>query len=188
MGTQKSQMVGTPGNAKNAITVGSYDFRDTWLNLKDENVLYNLTIGGPSSYSSPGFRRDGVVKPDISAPARYTISSLAQSAKPGPTGGCSGSMADGDGMNFTKDGLHIAWDGTSAAAPFAAGVIALMLEKNPSLDATQIRQILQKTARKGGAIGSVPNATWGWGMIEPGAAIMATPRSSAPRKTTAKMP
>jgi minor extracellular serine protease Vpr len=181
MGTEKTGMVGSPGNAKNAITVGSYDFRDSWVNLQGETAFYNLTLGGPSSYSSPGFRRDGLVKPDITAPARYTISPLSQSAKP-DSGGCKDSMASGDGKDFTKDGYHIAWDGTSAAAPFTAGVIALMFQKNPNLDAEQIRQILRKTARKDGSVGAVPNAVWGWGMIDPAAAIAATPPSTPVRK------
>lgn len=174
MGTEKTQMVGSPGNAKNAITVGSFDFRNSWENLQGETAFYNLVLGGPSSYTSPGYRRDGVVKPDISAPARYTISSLSESAKPA-SGGCEGSMASGNGEDFTKDGFHIAWDGTSAASPFAAGVIALMLEKNPTLDAEQIRQILRKSARKDSTVGGVPNAVWGWGMLDPAAAIAATP-------------
>jgi minor extracellular serine protease Vpr len=177
MGTDKSGIVGSPGNAKNAITVGSYDFRSTWLNSSGEITAYNLAIGSASSYSSAGFRRDGVVKPDISAPARYTISPLSADAKP-DRGGCQGSMANGDGSSFTRDGFHLAWDGTSAAAPFTAGLIALMLQKNPTLDAEQIRQILKKTAKSGGVVGAVPNPVWGWGMIDPAAALKATPAPS----------
>lgn len=176
IGTEKTGMVSSPGNAKNAITVGSYDFRDTWENLTGETAFYNLTLGGPSAYSSPGFRRDGLVKPDINSPARYTISSLSQFSKP-VNGGCKDSMAAGDEKEITRDGFHIAWQGTSASSPFTAGVIALMLQKNPMLDAEQIRQILRKTARKDGAVGAVPNAVWGWGMIDPAAAIIATPRA-----------
>lgn len=174
MGTDKNGIIASPGNAKNAITVGSFDFRDSWVNANGETTTYNMLFGGASSYTSAGFRRDGVVKPDISAPARYTIASLARDAKPS-LGGCDGSMASGDGANFTLDGLHVAWAGTSAATPFTAGVIALMLQKNPTLDAEQVRQILKKTAKSGGTIGAVPNQLWGWGMINPAAALSATP-------------
>lgn len=174
MGADKTGIVGSPGNAKNAITVGSFDFRDSWVNANGETTSYNLLSGGPSSYTSAGPRRDGVVKPDISAPARYTIASLARGAKP-TLGGCDGSMATGDGAYFTEDGLHVAWQGTSAAAPFTAGVVALMLQKNPNLDAEQVRQILKKTARSGGTIGAVPSPLWGWGMINPEAALKAVP-------------
>lgn len=182
MGTQKTEIVGSPGNAKNAITVGSYDFRGSWENIGGETTLYNLILGGPSAYTSAGFRRDGVVKPDITAPARYTISSLSRDAQP-TIGGCRNSMATGEKALFTKDGFHLSWDGTSAATPFTAGVIALMLQKNPKLDSEQIRQILKKTANSGGLIGAVPNPTWGWGMVSPEAALKATPdRVAIPRK------
>jgi subtilisin family serine protease len=174
MGTRKTEIVSSPGNAKNAITVGSFDFRSIWENTLGETTLFNLLVGGASSYTSAGFRRDGVVKPDTIAPGRYTISSLSHDAQP-ITGGCKISMATGDGVYFTKDGNHLAWEGTSASSPFTAGVIALILQKNPTLDSEQIRQILKRSAKLGGTIGAVPNPIWGWGMIDPEAAIKATP-------------
>lgn len=173
-GTDKTGMVGSPGNAKNGITVGSYDFRDRWDNAAGQTSLYNMLLGSASSYTNPGPRRDGVIKPDISSPARYTISPLSDFAKP-VNGGCSNSMASAGDESITRDGFHIAWQGTSASAPFTAGVIALMLQKNPKLDAEQVRQILKKSARTNGHVGAVPNPAWGWGMLDPAAAIAATP-------------
>lgn len=174
LGAEKFGVVASPGNAKNAITVGSFDFRDSWLNVNGETTMYNMLLGNASSYTSAGFRRDGLVKPDIAAPARFTIASLAREAQPS-LGGCDGSMASGDGTFFTQDGRHVAWQGTSAATPFVTGVIALMLQKNPTLDAEQVRQILRTTARSGGKVGAVPNQIWGWGMVNPQAALQAVP-------------
>ena len=90
--------------------------------------------------------------------------------------------------SITRDGYHIAWQGTSASAPFTAGVIALMLQKNSQLDAEQIRQILKKTARRGKNVGAVPNPSWGWGMIDPAAALAATPslRANSRARTRAQ--
>ncbi len=93
-------------------------------------------------------------------------------------------MATGAEKSITRDGRHIAWEGTSAAAPFTAGVIALMMQKNPALDSEEIKQILIKSARKGGLVGSVPNGVWGWGMIDPAAAIAATPAAGVRKKPT----
>jgi subtilisin family serine protease len=182
-GASKTGVVGSPGNANNAITVGAYDFRSTWDNIAGQTTFYNMQIGGISDFSSMGFRRDGVVKPEIAAPSKWTISPLSQFAKK-VNGGCESSMANDKEVNYTADGFHVAWSGTSASSPFTAGVIALMLQKNPNLDAAQIKQILQKTARTGGLIGSVPNAAWGYGMLDSAAALAATPAAVKTTTTT----
>lgn len=176
-GTTKTGMVGSPGNAANVITVGAYNFRKNWTNLSGTETVFSFDIGDISDYSSPGGRRrDGVVKPDIAAPATYTISPLSSAAGP-DSESCDGhNMGAGLGANYvTPDGKYIVWSGTSASSPFTAGVVALMLQKNSSLDAEQVRQILIKTAKKGGLIGGVPNPAWGYGMLDPAAALKATP-------------
>lgn len=178
IGTNKTMMVGSPGNAANVITVGAFDFRGNWMNMENTETIFNMTLGTISNYSSPGGMRlgDKVYKPDIAAPATYTISSLSQNSKP-DSAACNGNnMGAGYGARYVlPDGLHIAWDGTSASSPFTAGVIALMLQKNPRLDAEQVRQILRSTATKGNTVGAVPNPAWGYGMLNPTAAIKATP-------------
>ena len=163
-GASPTGMVGTPGNAGNIITVGSYDFRGEWDSQAGNRTAYNLQPGQLSYYTSPGYRLDGVVKPDITAPARYTISSLAPGSQMATHPG---------GTHITPDGRHVAWEGTSAATPYTAGVIALMLQKNPHLDAAQVSAILARTAVKDAYTGAVPNPQWGYGKINPSAAIKA---------------
>jgi minor extracellular serine protease Vpr len=165
-GSDRKRMVGSPGNASNVITVGSYDFRDGWVNGDNEYVYFNLDLGGLSSYSSPGYRRDDVVKPDITAPGQFTISTLAAN-----------SIMGEDSTFVTQDGLHLAWRGTSASTPYTAGVIALILQKNPTLDAAQIRKILIDSATEDRHTGKVPNHEWGFGKLNPEKAIKMTPRS-----------
>ena len=83
--------------------------------------------------------------------------------------------------SVTRDGFHIAWEGTSASAPFTAGVIALMLQKNPKLDNEQIKNILTRTAiRNDKYVGAVPNPEWGFGKINPAGAIAETPGPGRP--------
>lgn len=51
------------------------------------------------------------------------------------------------GLAFTDDDIESCmFNGTSAAAPVASGIIALMLEANPSLSLRDIQAILQRTA------------------------------------------
>lgn len=188
LGTTKTGMIGSPGNASNVITVAAYNFRSSWQNTVGGETRFNFNIGEIADYSSPGGKRaDGVYKPDIAAPANYTISPLSATANP-DSKTCEGeSMAASLGKSFvTADGTHIAWNGTSASSPFTAGVIALMLQKNPNLDAEQVRQILIKTAKKGGSVGAVPNPSWGYGMLDAAAALQATPLLKALPKRAGK--
>jgi len=163
-GSREAVMISSPGCSEHTITVGAYDFRNSWTNVGGTETRFNLELGAAADYSNPGFRRDGKEKPDVCAPATYAISSLAA----------------GSGMGSpkftTRDGQHVAWSGTSAATPFVAGVVALMLEKNPKLDAAQVRKILRDTAKRDEYTRGVPNPKWGYGKIDPEAALAATPK------------
>jgi subtilisin family serine protease len=68
----------------------------------------------------------------------------------------------------SEDGLR-AMDGTSMAAPFVAGVAWLLKEAHPAASPTLLAQALRSSARDGGAPG--PDTTWGWGAVQPGAAL-----------------
>lgn len=165
-GVDITGLIGTPGNAANVITVGSYDSLAEWENAAGQLTRYNLVSGELSGFSSPGYRRDGVVKPDVSAPGRYMISSLARKSE----------MIEECGeSHVAKGGAHLAWSGTSASCPYVAGVIALMFEKNPLLDAAQIKDALTRTAIRDKFTGDVPNPYCGYGKVNPAAAISAVP-------------
>lgn len=59
----------------------------------------------------------------------------------------------------------------SGAAPVLTGIIALMLEADSTLDALEIKDILQRTARSDSFTGTVPNPTWGYGKVDAYAAV-----------------
>ena len=83
--------------------------------------------------------------------------------------------AQGEGIQIAPTKQHLVWEGTSASAPYAAGVIALIFQKNPKLDASHIRAILANSASADKFTGSVPNSDWGYGKINIKAALDATP-------------
>jgi len=96
-----------PGDEINSLTVGATNSSD---------VIANFSSCGPVTLYGKKY-----IKPDISAPGVYIISTMP-----------------GSGYAFK--------DGTSMATPHVSGVIALMLEKNPSLRPAQIKQILESKA------------------------------------------
>ncbi len=73
--------------------------------------------------------------------------------------------------------------GTSMACPHVAGLAALILERNPSLTAKKVREIIAKNTKKVGSISYSTNknyGTWneyyGYGLIDAYKAVINTPR------------
>jgi serine protease AprX len=100
-------------------------------------------VGGvyAPSWSSRGATRDGRVKPDLLAPGVSITAARANSV----TG-------------------YVTYSGTSMAAPFVTGVIALMLEQSPQLTPVEIAAALTRTARHYGPSG--PNNEYGNGLLD----------------------
>lgn len=76
-------------------------------------------------------------------------------------------------LNGTSlDNITVGWankNGTSMAAPHAAGSMAVLMERFPYMDGAQVASVLRTTATDLGAEGV--DALYGWGMINLGKAI-----------------
>ncbi len=69
------------------------------------------------------------------------------------------------------NGFYGLQNAVSAAAPVSCGVIALMLELDPTLTNQDIKDFLNQTARQDSFTGTVPNADWGFGKMDALAAV-----------------
>ncbi len=151
---------GPPAVSKEVTTVASH---------RGEVVLPNgqINLGQLSSFSSYGPTADERTKPDISGPGQDVASSV-NSFDPG-----AGSAVET--INFKgKDYTFVRYSGTSMSGPAVAGIVALMLEANPKLNAKEVKQILKETARLDqytGQIGPEGDLRWGWGKADAQAAI-----------------
>ena len=76
-----------------------------------------------------------------------------------------------DLVGVLPDGSYVQWDGTSAAAPIVSGLVALIRSEYPELDAANVIERLIRTADPHGH--DVPSALYGWGIIDPVAALTA---------------
>jgi len=120
-------------------------------------VADGLRVGQLSNFSSHGPTRIGKQKPDIAAPGQYITAALAEnstmSTNPRHTP-----------RHHPTDG-YITIQGTSMATPFVAGVIALMLEREPRLTPEEIQQRLRITATRDTETGRVWDTGFGYGKI-----------------------
>jgi serine protease AprX len=115
---------GNSGPAKYTIgSPGAAEKAITVAAMADVGELgFNLT-----DFSSRGPTADERIKPDISAPG-YNITA----------------------PEANTSNKYITYSGTSMATPFTAGTVALMLDANPSLSPTEIKDILMNTAQDWG--------------------------------------
>jgi subtilisin family serine protease len=161
-----SYLVATPATATRVIAVAAYATRLRWEDVNHETVGYQapVRLGDMATFSSPGPRRDGVLKPDLSAPGAAIASALSSMASVGAE----------EQRLIMPDGRHWVMQGTSMAAPFVTGAVALLLERNPTLTPERVRALLTGGARvdsfathpfDGGPDAS-PNASWGYGKLD----------------------
>lgn len=160
-----AELVGTPGTTPAAITVASYDWSDKFtsagktVSLKDACGSFPMAIGQLSCYSSPGFSRSpGVIKPDITAPGEWFLAPYAKLPN--------GRGADPEDWTADASGNYVLFNGTSAATPYTAGVIALFLQKKPSLTPSQLRDLLRRYATRDQNTRDTPNVGWGYGKLD----------------------
>lgn len=137
--------------AKNNIAPNDYYFKP-WQGGAPGTLWPGSSIG--PTYDE----RTGV---DVSAPGEGTIVALG---------------ADSYWSTFAPNipggnGKYTYHGAVSGAAPVLTGVIALMLEKSPQLDAVQVKSFLRQSARTDANTGATPNSAWGFGKLDALAAL-----------------
>jgi minor extracellular serine protease Vpr len=150
--------------ALNNICPGDYVHRTSWTDIDGiaRSQMDQGAIGEIWKGSGTGPTFDGRLGVDVCAPGDSVFTVY------NPT-----SYFATFRFNKIQDGLGFygRQSAVSAAAPITTGVIALMLQKNPQLDAPTVKRILQQSARADSFTGSVPNPTWGYGKLDASAAL-----------------
>jgi serine protease AprX len=114
-----------PGNDPYVITVGSID----------DNYQTSLAASQMASWALYGATQDGINKPDVVADGSHVVSLLA----PGST------LTTTHPLNIVGTS-YFKMGGTSMAAPQVSGLVALMLQANPSLTNGQVKRLLKRHA------------------------------------------
>lgn len=124
-----------------------------------------ISVAASTDQDLRSFYSDFGTTVDICAPSNGGINGIATTDISGPDGYSSG--------DYTNQ-----FGGTSSAAPLAAGVAALVLSVDPSLDRVAVQQLLQDTARKidtagGGYDVNGHSDLYGFGKVDAEGAVIA---------------
>ncbi len=166
------------GSAGSVLLVGAYASKTGYRDVNNFPRSYSgyVTVGNIAPFSSRGPMADGRIKPDIAAPG-LTLATAVNSHDLAytPTGSSNSNVIS----EFThpvsgKKYYFGEFIGTSASAPVASGIVALMLQANPRLTPEEVIGIIKETAITDANTGTIPatgNNTWGHGKINAYAAV-----------------
>lgn len=166
------------GSAQSVLLVGAYASKIGFKDLNGNSWSYSgyASPNGLVPFSSRGPMADGRIKPDIMAPGLTIATSMSSfDTAYTPTGSGSKQLVSkytntGNGRTY----YYAEFTGTSASAPAASGVVALLLQANPLLTPQAVKDALFETAIKDiytGALPAAGNNNWGHGKINAYGAI-----------------
>ena len=156
-----------PGALENVICVGAVSYRPEYTdidgNLNVKGSFYTKEIGQHAVFSSIGPTTSGHIKPDVVAPGVNIASAynsfLSQAYKDKSL------ILDQTMYN----GSLYDWaciSGTSQAAPFISGTIALMLQIKPNLTPYDIIDVFSRNCLRPTSQMDYPNSTYGYGIVD----------------------
>ncbi len=120
--------IDVPGNVPYVITVGA---------LTDNYTPYDGSDDRLASFSSTGPTYEGFVKPEMVAPGGHMVASMSSSSY----------LANIDPNSMSPGESLFTMSGTSQAAAVTTGVVALMLQSDPTLTPDTVKCRLLASAR-----------------------------------------
>lgn len=148
-----SMKIGSPGAARRAITVASYTTQNEWSDIDGRNWQTGLALNDISDFSSEGPLRNGGQKPDVAAPGAYIASCMSDDVDQQP--------------RWRQINSHYTMmAGTSMSAPFISGIVALLLQHDPTFSPERIKALLQASSSIHGNRPGRFHPKWGYGLID----------------------
>jgi subtilisin family serine protease len=158
-------------STRSALAVGAYNSKVFFINVLGLTLSYSGYIRGRiASFSSLGPTADGRTKPDIAGPGLALASSVSSYDPDNQSGGAGYSDVVHEFVS-AKNGRTYPFamaGGTSMSAPAVSGIVAMLLQVNPTLSPTQLMDLLAQTSIRDANTGVIPvqgSNTWGFGKI-----------------------
>lgn len=154
------------GTANSIITVGAYTSKNDYydFNSNYQQIGFFNSVGELAPFSSKGPTADGRIKPDITAPGNVIISSVNSfdANYDANNSEVVSGVTDGN-----KDWWFASMQGTSMSSPMVTGIVALLLEADPTLTPSEIKTLLSTYSNMDSFTGySLPDNDWGHGKID----------------------
>jgi len=156
-GLDLTTCVGSPADGDSVFAVGAHATKSSWASCAQGGTCSYVvlpTLNQIASFSNVGPRRDGVQKPEITAPGFGVATTHSNQA--GAIGVC------GD----VDDGVHEVQAGTSFSSPHVAAAASLFLSAYPGSSPSRVKKAFEAHARTDAFTGAVPNNTWGYGKLD----------------------
>ena len=156
------------GCTRSAITVAAFASKLSFTNISGVTLGYGGSFLGIAPFSSFGPSRDGRIKPDIAAPGFALASSVSSFDTSYASTGTNYNAVIATTVLGGRTYPYAMAAGTSMAAPCVSGIIAMMLQLDPSLSPDSVKSIINTNAIKDTYTGTIPaagNTTWGHGKI-----------------------
>ena len=141
---------GNSGGLSCSVCIGAVDYDDVAIDFTSIGpVTWTNTSYADYPYVAGSSTQFGLIRPDVCAPGLEIISA-----------------------DYSNNNGYCIYSGTSMATPGAAGCMALMLSKNPSLTPADICRILEETAVH---LDEGKSNVYGYGRLNVLAAVNAVP-------------
>lgn len=160
---------------ENVIVVGSYNSRNTFPVLKGAILGFDeqaYPVDGVSWFTSYGTTFSEKKLPELCAPGMTVISSVSTPwvKATGESTGDLSAKVDRSGLSGAMKASRTDYwgqmQGTSMATPYVSGVVALLLEQDPTLTVDRVRDLLVSTAQAMPADTEPAALKWGAGRLD----------------------
>ncbi|MES2678790.1 MAG: S8/S53 family peptidase [Bacteroidota bacterium] len=160
------------GAGDSVLLVGAYASKVAFTDINGSNWSYSgyVQAGNLVPFSSRGPMVDGRIKPDITAPGLTIATSVSSYDTSYTATGSNKILTKSFYLDpvLNKKFYFSEFTGTSASAPAASGIVALLLQAKPTMGPKEVQNVIAQTAIKDiytGALTPAGNNNWGHGKI-----------------------